>query len=59
MSNPQLIKYIQDALANNISIEQIKENLLVGGWKENDIILALQETNFIKETTDIIKLVGW
>ena len=48
MSNPQLIKYIQDALANNISIEQIKENLLVAGWKEDDIMPTLQAMTFVK-----------
>lgn len=55
MSNQELAKYIKESLAKNIPVEQIKANLLAAGWKQDDIILALQEADFAKEIVNTVK----
>ncbi len=41
MADPQLINYIKDSLANNIPLEQIKQNLLGAGWNPQQVDEAI------------------
>lgn len=48
MADPQLINYINASLANNIPIEQIKQNLLGAGWNPQQVDEAI---NFVSSQT--------
>jgi hypothetical protein len=45
MANPQLLKYIQGSLANNIPLEQIKKKLSAAGWPDLQINEAVNSLN--------------
>jgi hypothetical protein len=45
MVNLQLLKYIQDSLANNVSLEQIRKNLSGAGWPDSQIDEAVNSLN--------------